>query len=52
MTKSKSNVFVLPSNDLHYMSVVVAQLLKESFPILEVCGSNPVKCRFLYRTCF
>ena len=36
------NVLVLPSNDLHYMSVVVAQLLKESFPILEVCGSNPV----------
>ena len=34
------------------MAVFVAQLAEQSLPISEVCGSNPVISKILYRTCF
>ena len=33
-----------------YWAVVVAQLVEQSFPILEVCGLNPVIGKILFRT--
>ena len=33
-----------------YWAVVVAQLVEQSFPILEVCGLNPVIGKNLFRT--